>query len=147
MDKTAWMDPPWSNSGQHEMREVERRRAEKMREADRARMDRIEAKLDMLLGNVPAPGVRVYDADGVDVTRSYEITLDFSGHKMKFTRPPTADEVIESLQVMRLLPDGPHWLYAQDPHAPAKFNKIMPTEYLSRSCRIQAQQVQEKIPA
>ena len=141
MEKDPGIDP------RAEGKYLERLRAENQRKADHERMDRIEAKLDMLLGNAPAHGVRVYDADGVDITRSYEITLDFSGHKMKFTRPPTADEVIESLQVMRLLPDGPHWLYAQDPHTPAKYNRMMPTEYVPRSCKVQAQYVVEAIPA
>ena len=141
MEKDPDIDP------RAEGKYLERRRAEKQREADRKRMDCIEAKLDYLLGNVPAPGVRVYDADGVDITHSYEITLDFSGHKLKFMRPPTADEVIESLQIMRLLPDVPHHVYTQDPHTPAKYNRRMPTEILSRSCKIQAQQVVEAIPA
>ena len=137
MDKTAWQDPPYSCGCSS--RSDERAR-------DRKRMARIEAKLDQLLGNVKAPGVRVYDAEGVDVTDGFELTLDFSGHKLKFRRPPTAEEVVESLQVMRLLTDVPHHLYTQDPHTPAKYNRRMPTELLSRSCKIQAQQVVEAVP-
>ena len=145
MDKTAWQDPPWSSAGQHEMREGERRRAEKRREDDRARMDRIEAKLDQLLGN---HGVRVYDADGNDITAGYEVTYNFSGSRLSYRTPQTAERVIERLQVMGLLPDGSHHLYAQDLHAPSRYNRLLPTEFLPlRSCKIQAQKVAEAIPA
>ena len=144
MEKDPDIDP------RAEGKYLERRRAEKAREADRARMDRIEAKLDMLLGNVKYDhGVSVYDAEGVDVTATYKVVYDFSGHRLTFKTPQTAEDIIEALKVMRLLPDSPHWLYAESlGDAPGTtFTRIPDTQYVMRSCKIQAQQVQEKIPA
>lgn len=143
MEKDPDIDP------RAEGKYLERLRHDKQVAADRARMDRIEAKLDYLLGNMtPAPGVRVYDADGNDVTAGHEVVYDFSGSRLSYRTPQTAERVIERLQVMGLLPDGPHHLYAQDLHAPSSYNRLMPTEFLPlRSCKIQAQKVAEAIPA
>ena len=141
MEKDPDIDP------RAEGKYLERLRREKQVAADRARMDRIEAKLDQLLGNAPK-GARVYDADGVDITAGYEVVYDFSGHKLKYRTPQTANQVVEHLQVMGLLPDGPHHLYAQDLHAPSRYNRLMPTEFLPmRGCGIGAQAVAEAIPA